>query len=223
MIHSPRVAPTRINLLATRRRLGLVNRGVALVRRKRDALVRELFRLARPAADLRGEITGQFAEAYESLLEAFSRHGRTGLRALAWPSRPVDVQIVPGQVWGIPVTDIVGHVRVQRMIDARGFSPATAGLATMETARRFEQLAERLLEIAAAEQRLRRIGEAVAEESRHLRTLEHRVAPSLEHQITTLKRALQEREREEYLRLKHLQARRAAGEPSRIRNQQMEA
>lgn len=223
MIRAPRVAPTRINLLAARRRLAQVNRGVALVRRKRDALVRELFRLARPAADLRSQIDGEFTQAYESLLDAFSRHGRTGLRSIAWPSRSIEVQIVPGQVWGIPVTDIAGGVRVQRMIDARGVSPASAGVATTDAARRFESLAERLLEVAAAEQRLRRIGDAVAEESRHLRTLEHRVAPSLEHQITALKRALQEREREEYLRLKHLQARRSAGHTPGSRNLPMEA
>jgi vacuolar-type H+-ATPase subunit D/Vma8 len=63
--------------------------------------------------------------------------------------------------------------------------------------------------VAAAEQRLRRISGAVSEESRHLRTLEQRVAPALTAQIGTLKRALQEREREEHLRLKHLQTRRA--------------
>src|SRR5512134_3141258 len=92
VIRVPRVAPTRINLLAARRRLGLVNRGAALVRRKRDALVRELFRLARPAASVRGEIAAQFAEAYDALVEALATHGRSGVRALAWPSRPVDVQ-----------------------------------------------------------------------------------------------------------------------------------
>jgi V/A-type H+-transporting ATPase subunit D len=201
VIRAPRVAPTRINLLAARRRLAQVKRGAALVRRKRDALVRELFRLA--------EIAAQFADAYDSLLAAFSAHGRAGLRALAWPSRPIEVQIEPAQIWGIAVTDIVGRAKILRTIDARGVSPGTAGLATTETARRFETLAERLLEVAAAEQRLRRIGEAVAEESRHLRTLEQRVAPSLTAQIGALKRALQEREREEYLRLKHLQSRRS--------------
>jgi V/A-type H+-transporting ATPase subunit D len=209
MIRAPRVAPTRINLLAARRRLAQVKRGAALVRRKRDALVRELFRLARPAASVRTEIAAQFADAYDSLLAAFSAHGRAGLRALAWPSRPIEVQIEPAQIWGIAVTDIVGRAKILRTIDARGVSPGTAGLATTETARRFETLAERLLEVAAAEQRLRRIGEAVAEESRHLRTLEQRVAPSLTAQIGALKRALQEREREEYLRLKHLQSRRS--------------
>src|SRR5512134_2659804 len=78
VIRVPRVAPTRINLLAARRRLGLVNRGAALVRR---------------AASVRGEIAAQFAEAYEVLLEALATHGRSGVRALAWPSRPLDVQI----------------------------------------------------------------------------------------------------------------------------------
>jgi V/A-type H+-transporting ATPase subunit D len=207
VIRAARVAPTRINLLATRRRLQQVQRGAALVRRKRDALVHELFRLARPAASVRVEIAAQFGEAYDALIASFAVHGRHGLRALASPSRTVDVQIQPAQVWGIAVTDIVGRATVQRMIDARGTSPGTAGPATMEAARRFENLAERLLDVAAAEQRLRRIGEAVAEESRHLRTLEQRVAPSLKEQIGMLKRALQEREREEYLRLKHLQAR----------------
>jgi V/A-type H+-transporting ATPase subunit D len=209
VIRIPRVAPTRINLLAARRRLVLVNRGAALVRRKRDALVRELFRLARPAASVRSEIAAQFADAYDALLDSLATHGRSGVRALAWPSRPVEVHVEPAQVWGIPFSEMIGRPQIQRMIDARGMSPGTAGPAATETARRFEALAERLLDIAGAEQRLKRISEAVAEESRHLRTLEQRVAPALTTQISTLKRALQEREREEYLRLKHLQSRRA--------------
>jgi V/A-type H+-transporting ATPase subunit D len=208
VIRAPRVAPTRINLLIARRRLVQVNRGARLVRRKRDALVRELFRLARPAASVRAEISSQFADAYEALLSAFAVHGRSGLRALGWPARRVEIQIEPSQVWGIPVTDIAGGVVLRRSVDARGVSPATAGVATTDAARRFETLAERLIEVAAAEQRLRRISDAVAEESRHLRTLEQRVAPALSAQINMLKRALQEREREEYLRLKHLQKRR---------------
>ena len=208
MIRAARVAPTRINLLAARRRLVQVHRGATLVRRKRDALVREMFRLARPAASARAEIAAQFTDAWEALLSALAVHGRAGLRALAWPARSIAVEIEPAQVWGIPVTDLVGQVPLQRMIDARGVSPATTGSATTEAARRFEVLAERLLEVAAAEQRLRRISDAVGEVSRHLRTLEQRVAPALAVQIGTLKRALQEREREEHLRLKHLQSRR---------------
>ena len=51
-----RTSPTRMNLLRAARRLGQVTRGVGLLRRKREALVTELFKLARPAADARALI-----------------------------------------------------------------------------------------------------------------------------------------------------------------------
>jgi vacuolar-type H+-ATPase subunit D/Vma8 len=41
-------------------------------------------------------------------------------------------------------------------------------------------------------------------------TLEHRVSPDLEGQIAATRRALDEREREEHLRLRHLLKRRKA-------------
>ena len=48
-----RPAPTRQNLLALERRLEHVGKGTGLLRRKREALVAELFRLARPAVSAR--------------------------------------------------------------------------------------------------------------------------------------------------------------------------
>ena len=154
---------------------------------------------------MRAEIDSAFVLAYESLLEGLAHHGSAGLRALGWPARAVEATIAPAQVWGVTVSDIVAHTPVRRMIDARGFSPATAGTVTNEAAFRFEVLADRLLDVASAEIRLRRLSEAVSQTSRHLRTLEERLTPALEAQIATLTRTLQEREREEYLRLKHLQ------------------
>jgi V/A-type H+-transporting ATPase subunit D len=210
-----RLAPTRINLLLARRRLAQVERGAALVRRKRDALVRELFRLAHPAADTRVRINQEFAEAYEAVPGALAHHGRAGVRAIGWPASPLTVRIEPSQIWGINVADITKRTPIRRMLDARGIAPATAGPTTTDVTTRFEALAELLLDAAAAEQRLRRIADAVAEQSRHLRTLEQRLTPELESQIAGVKRVLQEREREEYLRLKHHQKRRAASRARR--------
>jgi V/A-type H+-transporting ATPase subunit D len=167
--------------------------------------VRELFRLARPAADVRARIADGFREAYDSLLAALALHGRAGLRALAGPARDLAVQIEAGQLWGINVSEITGRPSLRRMLDARGIAPGSVGPTTADTARRFESLAELLLDAAAAEQRIRRIGEAVAQQTRHLRTLEQRLMPELQSQMAGIKRTLEEREREEYLRLKHLQ------------------
>jgi len=55
---------------------------------------------------------------------------------------------------------------------------------------------------------VRRLSDAVAVTSRRLRTLEQRVAPALQAQIVRVRRDLDEREREERLRLQRLVAKR---------------
>jgi V/A-type H+-transporting ATPase subunit D len=75
-------------------------------------------------------------------------------------------------------------------------------------AREFEALAELLLEAAPQEMLIRRLGDALARTSRQVNTLERRLAPGLTEQLGTVRQALEEREREEHLRLKHLRKRR---------------
>ena len=206
---APRLAATRVNLLRARRQLARVEKGAGLLKRKREALVRELFRLARPAADLRTRIGTGFLEAYDSVLRALALHGRTSLRAMAWPERDLVVQIEPNQVWGINVSDIVERPRIRRTIDARGLAPGSAGPSVADAATQFENLAELLLDAAAGEERIRRLGDAAALSARRVRTLEQRITPRLHGQIASVQRTLEEREREEHLRLKRVQQRRA--------------
>ena len=95
-------APTRQNLLRSRRRLERVNKGVGLLRRKREALVAELFRIARPAADQRVSIADRAARAYPALLAALADQGAAGLRVIGWPSRELRVEIRAGVGVGHP-------------------------------------------------------------------------------------------------------------------------
>jgi vacuolar-type H+-ATPase subunit D/Vma8 len=61
-----------------------------------------------------------------------------------------------------------------------------------------------LIDAAPREQRVRRLSEAVRDTTRRLLTLEHRVAPRLQAQVASVRSQLDEREREEHLRLRHL-------------------
>src|SRR5450759_5203403 len=92
-----RLAPTRINLLRARRDLARVTRGVALTRRKREALVAELVKLARPAMDSRARIGHAVTRATESLADALAQHGAAGLTAMAWPLREPSVELRAAQ------------------------------------------------------------------------------------------------------------------------------
>lgn len=197
-----RLAATRLELLRARRELRRVQHGAALVRRKREALVAELFRAARPALDLRDRITTASTEAAKALIDALAEHGNSGLAAMANPAREVALELTPAVVWGIPVSDVVNREPVSRSLDARGTAPAITGPAAARAASRFERLTDLLVEAAPREQRVRRLGDAVSRTTRQMRTLEQRVAPRLERQIAQVRRQLEEREREDRIRLK---------------------
>jgi V/A-type H+-transporting ATPase subunit D len=199
-----RPAPTRQNLLALQRRLERVDKGTALLRRKREALVAELFRLARPAASARVSIVDRAASAYPALLAALSREGVDGLRALGWPSRDLRVRIRSGQVWGVAIAEILDRPPVRRTPHARGVPPSAASGAAATATGAFEELAELLLDAANREALLRRLGEALNRTSRQVNTLERRLEPALRAHLTSIHRTLDEREREEHLRLGRL-------------------
>lgn len=197
-----RLAATRLDLLRARRELQRVRHGAALVRRKREALVAELFRAARPALDLRERIARAATEAAHALLDALAEHGRTGLAAMARPGREVTVELRPSMVWGIAVSEVERREPLSRTVWARGTAPALTGPAAAEAAGRYEEVADLLIEAAPREQRVRRLGDAVHRATRQMRTLEQRVAPGLERQISRVRRQLDEREREDRSRLK---------------------
>ena len=203
-----RIPVTRSSLLRARAQLARVVRGTTLIRRKREALVAQLFSLARPAVDAREAIQASVNDAYAALAHAIAIHGADGLRALAQPLRPVHVELRPAHIWGVSVADVSRVEALRRTLDARGTAPGSTGPAAMETATRFESLADLLLDAASREMRVARLAAAVAQSSQQLHVLEQRIEPALHREIATVRRTLEEREREEHLALKHLQRKR---------------
>jgi H(+)-transporting ATP synthase subunit D len=195
-----RLPPTRSALVLGQRRAARLVKGAQLLRRKREALVTELLRLARPASEARARIAERTDLACRVLLRALSVHGRSGLRALGWPLRELFMEIRTSQVWGVTVHEVASRDPVRRSLAARGTSPGSAAPATL-AAEEFEILADLLLDAAPRELVLRRLGAALAQTTRQVNTLEHRVTPALEARLGAIRRALEEREREEHTRL----------------------
>ena len=195
---------TRQTLLLLRARKARVLRGVGLLRRRREALVAELFRLARPAVEARTAIAQAATLAWPPLLDTLTDQGAAGLRALAWPERALEVEVSPRQVWGVAVAEVLNPPTTARTPEERGLPLAASGPGPREVAERFETLTGLLLAAAAREALLRRLGEALARTSRQVRSLEHRVTPDLAAREAAIEGALDEREREERLRLRTL-------------------
>lgn len=198
------LAPTRLNLVRAVRRLERLSRGAAVLRRKREALVTELFRLARPAADARQQITAAAQRAYPLLAGALALQGQAGVRAIGWPGREVSVDMEAGSVWGVVVSRIESLPAIARTLGARGTAPAGTGPVPVQAAAEFEKLTQLLLDAAPREMLLRRLGQALAQTSRQVHSLEHRLSPRLRGDIARVRQVLDEREREERLRLQSL-------------------
>ena len=206
-----RLVPTRSTLLRARAQLERVRRGADAVSRKRQALVGHLFRIARPAIHARAEITQRVNEAADKLFDAVAVNGLDALRVTGLPPRDLAVDVTPAQIWGVPVADVEPVEQVRRTLEARGVTAGSAGREMNAAADAYEALAEVLIAAAPRELRVARLAEAVASTSRQLRLLRERVEPRLIGQIATVAHTLEEREREEHLRLKHLQRRLSGG------------
>ncbi len=201
-------AATRSNLVKLRRRLVQVQKGAALLRRKRESLVTELFNRARPAIDSRRNIDEQARAAYRSLLSALSTGGRDELTALGWPTRELQIALEPVEVWGLHAVDLARAPSVVRSLAARATAPGPADAAPATATTDFERLIELVLDAAPREFLMRRLGHELSRATRLVNTLEQRVATGLASDLAHIRRTLEEREREEHLRLKRLIARR---------------
>ncbi len=196
--------PTRSNLIRHRRRLERVRKGIDLLTRKRQALVADLFKVATPAIEARGRVEASAARAYPALLGAAAIHGAAGLDAMGWPTRQVEVELTVMESWGVASGAVQRLTPLRRTLDARGQAAPLTGPAAATAANEFEQMVELLLDAASTELLLRRLAEALRRTSRQVNTLENRVAPGLAGEIHRVRALLEEREREDHTRLKHL-------------------
>jgi H(+)-transporting ATP synthase subunit D len=210
MTRATRAPATRSSLLRYARRLDQVRKGTALLKRKRQSLVEELFDRARTAITSREGIDTQARRAWRLLWLALSAEGSDRLTPLGWPTREIDVALTPVEVWGIRAVDLVNRPTVVRSLAARGVLPGPGEAVGPQAAREFETLLQQLLEAAPQEHLMRQLGQELSRTTRLVNTLEQRIAVRLVADLAQIRRTLNEREREEHLRIKHLITRRKA-------------
>jgi H(+)-transporting ATP synthase subunit D len=208
MTRGTRATATRSNLMRCRRRLDQVQKGAALLKRKRESLVNELFARARTAVTSRAAIDAQAREAWQALLEALAANGAEALPPLGWPPRRLEVELDAVELWGLRVAALVQRPAIVRSLPARGVLPGSGEASTQAAARDFEVLVEQLIDAAPQEHLMRRLGQALSRTTRLVNTLEQRIATGLAADVVAIRRTLEEREREEHQRVKRLIERR---------------
>jgi V/A-type H+-transporting ATPase subunit D len=197
-----------MGLMEVRARRTVAGRGARLLRAKREVLAGELFRLVRDALEGRSRLDAALHEGLRALALAEALEGEGAIASLALAAgREVPVQVTRRRVWGVPTPQVTAPALV-RPADARGASAASWTPTAAEAARRYEEALDVLLRIASREMYVERLGEEIRETSRRINALEQVVLPQLDGEAARIETSLDERDREDAVRLKRFRARR---------------
>jgi V/A-type H+-transporting ATPase subunit D len=200
-----------MGLLEVRARRAVAERGARLLRAKREVLSGELMRLVRQVLAGRSRLDRELREAARALELARALEGEPRLESLAWTAaRELRVEVTARRVWGVP-TATVAAPPLLRAADQRGAGVASFGLAGAEAARAHEVALQTLLGIATRELHATRLGEEVQATSRRIEALEQLLLPELGAEARRVAGALEERDREDAVRLRRFRRRRGAG------------
>jgi len=198
---------TRMGLLEVRARRAVAAKGARLLRAKREVLAGELWKIMREVLEGRARLDESLREAVKALGLARALDGEAALESLALAAgREVPIQVSVRRVWGVP-TPSVSSPPLARPADGRGTSATSWGPAGAEAARRHEKALEVLLRIASRELHLARLGEEIQATSRRINALEQLLLPALGGEASRIEGALDERDREDAVRLKRFRAR----------------
>ena len=209
-----RTPTTRMGLLEVRGRADVASKGARLLRAKREVLAGELWKLMREVLAGRARLDEVLRGAVKALGLARALDGEVALASVALTAgREVPLQVRVRRVWGVPTPSVAAPALI-RAADERGSSPTSWGLAGVEAARRHEEALEVLLRIASRELHLARLGEEIQATSRRINALEQLVLPALTAESGRIEAALEERDREDVVRLKRFRARRPRREAS---------
>lgn len=191
------VFPTKNNLINTKKSLKLAKVGFDLMDKKRSILVREVMQLMDEAAEIQSQIGENYKQAYDALMRANIQIGD-----LSIPARcvPVDdsVKISSRSVMGVEIPTVSADETKLSLYYS--FSNTTSALDdAYEKFNRVKALTIRLAEIESA---VCRLADAIKKTRKRTNALGNIMIPKFESTIKYISNSLEEKEREEFSRLK---------------------
>ncbi|MCL2487592.1 MAG: V-type ATP synthase subunit D [Oscillospiraceae bacterium] len=191
------VFPTKGNLINTKKTLSLARNGYDLLDRKRSIIVREMMLLIDRAEELQHNIDRYYAEAYLALQRANVAHGFIDRLAesipvedgLALSSRSVmGVEIPLLTLDPQPAELSYGFIGTSMLVD--------------EAYIKFGEVKRLTAELAEVENSIYRLAYAVKKTQKRANALRNIIIPRLTGDVKYITESLEEKEREEFSRLK---------------------
>ncbi len=196
------VFATKGNLISTKKTLALARLGYELLDRKRNILIRELMSLIDEAKSLRGSIEQTYREAYSALQLANITMGV--IKPIA-DKMPIEdsVRLSVKSVMGVELPTV--SMEKPKAQISYGLLQTNSQLDRAYIA--FERAKETTVTLAQVENSVYRLAVAIKKTQRRANALKNIIIPNSEETVRYISGALEEKEREEFSRLKVIKAR----------------
>lgn len=196
--------PTKGNLIAAKNSLHLANQGFDLMDKKRNILIREIMDLIDQARDIQSEIDQTFTAAYHSLQMANVQMGIHNVENCAF-SVPIEDSIVihTRSVMGTELPLVKYSKDSQKL--SYSFHDTTEALDDAKS--KFEMVKELTIKLSMIENSAYRLAYNIKKTQKRANALKNITIPNYESLTKSIGNALEEKEREEFTRLKVIKSR----------------
>jgi V/A-type H+/Na+-transporting ATPase subunit D len=202
---NPNTFPTKGNLILSKNSLTLAKQGYELMDKKRNILIRELMELIDKAKDIQTEIDGTFTSAYAALQKANIEMGIRNVEDLSFTiPEENSIEIKQRSIMGteIPLVDF-------KLEDEKPtYSFFNTRLSLDEATSSFRKVKELTLRLATIENSAYRLATSINKTQKRANALKNITIPHYVELVHNIQNALEEKEREEFTRLKVIKSRR---------------
>ena len=195
------IAPTKSNLIKAKSSLELSKKGFELLDKKRNVLIKEMMSLVDRAKAIQGSIYTTIQEAYEYLQEVNVSMGIQNVENLA-KSIPKDeaFEILLKSVMGVDIPTIKYDKKA--ITPSYGFHNST--LVLDAAAEKFRQARFMMYELAEIDSSIFKLAKEIQKTQKRTNALQHIQIPKYKEQVKYIQEALEEKEREDFFRLKRV-------------------
>lgn len=191
------VIPTKGNLLNIKKSLSLAKMGYTLLDRKRNILIREMMGLIDDAKAIRGQIEESYQKAYLALQNANITLGLCDNISKAIPEEE-GVAITYRSIMGVEIPKVALH---ESSADVHyGFQSTNSQLDSAYI--HFHEVKKLTATLAEIENSVYRLANAIKKTQKRANALKNIIIPRFEADVKFITEALEEKEREEFSRLK---------------------
>ena len=192
------IVPTKGNLISTKKSLSLSKVGYELLDRKRNILIREMMMLIDRANAIQAKIDTAFADAYKALQSA---NITLGFCDEISQSMPVDdsIKLDYRSVMGVEIPILTIEKKEKNEL-YYGLSSSNSLLD--EAQMKFLYVKKLTVDLAEIENSVYRLADAIKKTQKRANALKNIMIPKFENEVKFITDALDEKEREEFSRLK---------------------